>query len=107
MSDENKDYTFGERELETLVTKIKNVVLEYLVANDIVDYSTIEDFMLNYGIIVREPSWFSDEWKHMSIEDALQYVIIEQKSIFSGSPKDKKETPILHLVDFKNNQENK
>ena len=106
MSNENKNYTFSERELETFATKIKNIVLEHLVLNGFIDHDAVKEFMMNYGIVVRKPSWFSEGWNDTSVEDTLQYVLIEQKSILPEPLKeDEKGASVLHLVDFKNNQE--
>jgi len=58
-----KIYKFGDSEFDSIATDIKNTFIDFLHKEGIIDYETYRDLALNYGIIIKKPSFFSRLWK--------------------------------------------
>jgi len=81
-----KIFRFDEKEFEQEATKIKNIVVSFLYDNNLINYETYMDFQLNYGIIIKKPSFFSQLWKRKNIyKEIFHYVIVRQHSLFNKS----------------------
>ena len=81
-----KFFRFNEKEFEQEATKIKNIFVSFLYDNDLIDNETYMDFQLNYGIIIKKPSFFSRLWKKKNIyKEIFHYIIVRQHSLLNES----------------------
>jgi len=81
-----KFFRFNEKEFEQEATNIKNIFVSFLYDNDLIDHETYMDLQLNYGILIKKPSFFSRLWKRKNIyKEIFHYVIVRQHSLFTES----------------------
>jgi len=82
---ERKIWYLDENEIASEATKIKNLIAAFLYNKGYLEKEVYDDFCLNYGIIVKEPSFFSRLWKKKNTLQSTQYVIVKQMTIFENN----------------------
>jgi hypothetical protein len=80
-----KMWYLDEESLSNEATKIKNLVATFLYNEGEISEESCNDLCLNYGIIVKEPSFFSKLWKRKNVLQDTQYVIIKQMTIVENN----------------------
>lgn len=98
-------YTLTNEELEGEANKVKALIISYLYNNDHITTEVHDNIQLNYGIIIKKPSFFSRWWKTKKVKDVDQYMIVKQLSIVEVDEKEKDPKSILNVVKFDNNKE--
>jgi len=97
-------YELETEELETEVTKVKNIIIEYLFNKKLISHEVYLDITKNYGIVIKKPSFFSQWWKSKKEINQLQYIIIKQVSIEDPGEEIEKPKSILNVVDLNKNK---
>jgi hypothetical protein len=101
----NVYYNLTTEELETEITKIKNILLEYLYNKKLISHEVYSDMTKNYGFIIKKPSFFSRWWKSKKNINQLQYVLVKQVSITEPNENEEKPKPKLNVVELNKNKE--
>jgi len=71
-------------DLEGEATKVKNLIINHLHNSNHINQEVYDDFILNYAVLVRRPSFFNRMWKKImkvKEEENLQYVLVKQVSM--------------------------
>ncbi len=92
-------------ELEEEVNKVKIVILNHLLRNDLISKTVYNDMTRNYGIIIKKPSFFSSWWKSNKRKNVNEYVLVKQVSIFESIDKEDP-SPKLNVVKFDSKKDN-
>lgn len=100
-----KIYNLDESQLEREATKIKNIVIEFLYKNDYIESEVFNDLHLNYGVVVRKPSFFSHLWKKKKVIQNEQYVLIKQVSISESLDKPEDSKPKLSVLKLQKDED--
>jgi len=53
-------YTFETESLEEQATLIKNILIQFMALNDMIDKEVYENLLNNYAIIIRKPTFLLD-----------------------------------------------
>lgn len=94
-------YTLDSIQLGAEATKVKNIIIEYLYNNDLITNEVFNDLHLNYGIIIKKPSFFSRLWKGKSMSPKSQYILVRQLNILERDDKLEDSKPKLSVIPLK------
>jgi len=74
-------YEFTLEEYEQEINTGKQLILNKLFKDGILSAADYENYSLNYAIIIKRPSFFSQLWKQIYKKDKKQYLIVKQDSL--------------------------
>lgn len=94
---DNPIWSFAQTELEIAATDILKVVISHLLQEGKIDELTANDYLMNYAILVRKPSFFNKLWdkifKKYGVDPlAERYVLVRQCTIRVPTGKGNDET---------------
>lgn len=101
----NMYYNLTTEEFEIEVTKVKDVIIEYLFRKDFISHGVYYDMTKNHGILIRKPSFFSHWWKSKKEVNVLQYIIVKQVNVKDPDKDINKTKPVLNVVDLDKKKE--
>lgn len=87
-------YTYGNEAMEENLQTGKAVLLTRLHNEGHIDNDVYEDYMENYGLIIRKPSFFSSIWGKLTNkgeEERERLVLVKQFSFLRVDRKDEKD----------------
>lgn len=77
-----KLYSFTTEALEEQTMVIKNLLMNFMLSEKMIDEKLHADLQNNYAIIIRKPTFFGRIWKRFLTDpDAESYIIVKQQSL--------------------------